>query len=457
MTAPGTPLAGVLLDAYNYFVNSVFPTPPSGPPDPAIDCRNYIIVYVTDGHDECSSDPVRRRPDRQGSGRRPRRRAAAGELRREPHDRQRGSTRASAIKGIPVYVVGLNSDPSFFPALNCIATNSGGKLFAATDRASLQGALEIDPRLQDAARTSSRRPRSRPSPAASATPPDRRGHPEPPQSQRRPLELVGLERRAEELPARRQRLPPGRHGRPPTTPATDGDARWRTPTPTPVGSGHVHRRERSRQRGSGAAQARVERRAACSVTPIRLPTWLRARPRSRPHRPAAPRRSRSGRAARWSSRAAPGADGVPLARADFLPNTGTCAGGGTPGQCFDDLMIDMGMTPTSSAADAGARGARRPVPARRREPVRQPRRDPERPVHQAADDHAGDRSERGRGSRSTRTSTRTIRPSPAIRPTRGPTTTGRRRRATPHKLGDIFHSEPLSLEPPQYFRTWRPT
>ena len=57
VTAPGTPIAGVLLDAYNYFVNSVFPTPPSVAPDPAIDCRNYIVVYVTDGHDECSSDP----------------------------------------------------------------------------------------------------------------------------------------------------------------------------------------------------------------------------------------------------------------------------------------------------------------------------------------------------------------------------------------------------------------
>ena len=54
VTAPGTPLAGALLDAYNYFVNSVFPTPTeAAPPDPAIDCRNYIIVFVTDGHDEC--------------------------------------------------------------------------------------------------------------------------------------------------------------------------------------------------------------------------------------------------------------------------------------------------------------------------------------------------------------------------------------------------------------------
>ena len=46
-----------------------------------------------------------------------------------------------------------------------------------------------------------------------------------------------------------------------------------------------------------------------------------------------------------------GNSGVPLTRADFLPNNGTCAGGGTPGACFDDLMINMGLTPTSSPAN----------------------------------------------------------------------------------------------------------
>ncbi len=46
-----------------------------------------------------------------------------------------------------------------------------------------------------------------------------------------------------------------------------------------------------------------------------------------------------------------GSAGVPLTRSDFLPNTGSCAGAGTPGQCFDDLMIDMGMTPTSSVTN----------------------------------------------------------------------------------------------------------
>ena len=45
VSAPGTPLAGALYDAYNYFVNAVFPLTD----DPAINCRNYIIVLLTDG------------------------------------------------------------------------------------------------------------------------------------------------------------------------------------------------------------------------------------------------------------------------------------------------------------------------------------------------------------------------------------------------------------------------
>ena len=131
----------MLLDAYNYFVNSVFPTPPSGAPDPAIDCRNYIIVYVTDGHDECSSDPCVGGTTGLGP---------SGDLGQVALPESVPGSRTSAhaadpsvrVTGIPVFVVGLNSDPSFFPALNCIATNSGGQLFAATDRGSLQAALE---------------------------------------------------------------------------------------------------------------------------------------------------------------------------------------------------------------------------------------------------------------------------------------------------------------------------
>ncbi len=110
VTAPGTPMAGVLLDAYNYFVNSVFPTPTNGAPDPAIDCRNYIIVYVTDGHDECSSDPCV--GGLTGNG-------PAGDLGEVLLPESFPGARAAAnaidpsvrVKGIPVYVVGLNSDP----------------------------------------------------------------------------------------------------------------------------------------------------------------------------------------------------------------------------------------------------------------------------------------------------------------------------------------------------------
>ena len=46
-----------------------------------------------------------------------------------------------------------------------------------------------------------------------------------------------------------------------------------------------------------------------------------------------------------------GAGTVPLTRADFLPGTGTCGAPGTAGSCFDDLMIDMGLTPTGNAAN----------------------------------------------------------------------------------------------------------
>jgi Tfp pilus tip-associated adhesin PilY1 len=46
-----------------------------------------------------------------------------------------------------------------------------------------------------------------------------------------------------------------------------------------------------------------------------------------------------------------GVSGVPLTRADFLPNTGSCAGAGTPNSCFSDLMLDMGLAPISSTAN----------------------------------------------------------------------------------------------------------
>ena len=154
---------------------------PSGAPDPAIDCRNYIIVYVTDGHDECSSDPCVGGPTGNGP---------AGDLGEVLLPESVPGARAAAnaidpsvrVKGIPVYVVGLNSDPAFFPALNCIATNSGGKLFAATDRTSLQGALEsiLDFKRNANFFAAPAGPGLRRRPGRHG--PDRRGHPEPSES-----------------------------------------------------------------------------------------------------------------------------------------------------------------------------------------------------------------------------------------------------------------------------------
>ena len=198
------------------------------------------------------------------------------------------------------------------------------------------------------------------------------------------------------------------------------------------------------QHRSGAAQARVERRPRARLHRPGRRTWRRAR------RPIAA--SPSGRApaisvwpgrkmvfARGNARRAADAFGLPAQHRHVRRRRDA-------GTVLRRPHDRHGDDPDLQRHQPGPGGARRPVPARRREPVRQPRRGPERPVHQAADDHAGDRPERGRGAevllllpgRSGR-----ARRSAA---TRRPTTTERRRRATPHKLGDIFHSEPLLLE-----------
>ena len=70
----------------------------SGAPDPAIDCRNYIIVYVTDGHDECSSDPCVGGTDRQRSRRRPRARCCCPRASRAAARPPTRSTRACASR-----------------------------------------------------------------------------------------------------------------------------------------------------------------------------------------------------------------------------------------------------------------------------------------------------------------------------------------------------------------------
>ena len=141
-TASGTPLAGALEDAYKYFENSVFKTATGAIQDPAIDCRNYIIVYVTDGNDQCNSDACV--GGRTGGG-------VSTDLAKIPLPESVLGARAAAqafdpsirTEGIPVNVVAMaNAGASYFPTLQCIADNSGGDVFLASNRAQLESALE---------------------------------------------------------------------------------------------------------------------------------------------------------------------------------------------------------------------------------------------------------------------------------------------------------------------------
>jgi hypothetical protein len=139
VTAPGTPIAGLLKDAYTYFKNTVFQDT-----DPSADCRNHIIVYLTDGIDECGSDACSGGISPTGG--------PAGDLgdivlpASAPCPPTCPSSREQVhainptvrVKGIPVFVVALmDPDDPRYGALTCIATHSGGKVYSATNRAQL--------------------------------------------------------------------------------------------------------------------------------------------------------------------------------------------------------------------------------------------------------------------------------------------------------------------------------
>ncbi len=464
VTAPGTPLAGALLDAYNYFVNSVFPAPTdpstggSGPPDTKIDCRDYIIVFITDGHDECSSDPCVGGITGNGPAgdlgevllpeSSPGRRAAAAAL--DPSVR---------VKGIPVFVVGLNTDPNFFPALNCIATNSGGKLFNASDRGQLQAALES---ILDFRRNANFF-------AAPAVPAFAGGVGDTAQigavipSHLNPdgdlsnwsiwsgsLKSFQLDVNGK-IPvvtaAAPTASPTVTPGGPTATPSTSTP----TPTPTPVPGTGSFPDETDPDNGSPAS---------------RKPVWNAARvlgytdpvsdlAANNPPTAAAP----SGRAPAisvWRGRKmifADGAPHVPLTRADFLPNTGTCTGAGTPGQCFDNLMTAMGLTPTGSAANETRailtvqflRGGITSS-GRRDEVLNDPSIQPilPPPITQIGP-NAGEEQKFSYFYQDDA-------PAPGAPPQVRTDDDGTAPAGYPHKLGDIFHSEPLLVEPPRYFQ-----
>ncbi len=136
VTAPGTPLAGALRDVYTYLVNSVFPQDD----DPNINCRKYVVVFLTDGLDECFSNPCSGGPTGKGPA------GDLGELLLPESPPGARALAAAAdlsikVKGVPVNVVAMNTNPAD-PRLQCIAANSGGLVYPADNRAAILAALQ---------------------------------------------------------------------------------------------------------------------------------------------------------------------------------------------------------------------------------------------------------------------------------------------------------------------------
>jgi hypothetical protein len=450
VTAPGTPLAGALVDAYNYFVSSVFPTPPGGAPDPAIDCRNYIIVFVTDGHDECSSDPCLGGTTGLGP---------AGDLGQVALPESVAGARSAAnaidpsvrVTGIPVFVVGLNSDPSFFPALNCIATNTGGKLFAATDRTSLQGALES---ILDFKRNANLF-------AAPAVPAFAGGVGDTAQiAAVIPSHLntngdlsswsiwSGSMKSFELDNAGHLALVTAAPSTPTTTPTVGGPTATpvaATPTPGPSSNYFVDESNPDDPDPSARRPVWNAGRVLGYTDPVAnlaggaLPV-------------AASPAARAPAISVWPGRKmvfARGVAGVPLTRADFLPNSGACAGGGTPGACFDDLMTNMGLTPTSSVANQTL--ARLTVQFLRGGATSYGSRDEilnDASVRPATigviGPNAGEEQKYSYFYQDDA-------PAPGAPPQVRTDDDGTAPAGYAHKLGDVFHSEPLLLDTPQFY------
>jgi hypothetical protein len=154
--AGGTPVAGVLLDAYNYFKHSVF----TDTSDPYLDCRNYLIVYITDGKEECNGTAD------QGAGLEPGNSNGGpskdlGLIKlpaKSPCPPTCPSSRDNAhildstipVDAIPVYMVALGTNFVPVPTLfsNIVSNSSSttdlsrkGKFIVATDRQTLLDAL----------------------------------------------------------------------------------------------------------------------------------------------------------------------------------------------------------------------------------------------------------------------------------------------------------------------------
>jgi hypothetical protein len=470
LTATSTPVAGVLRDAYNYFVNAVFPpasnypwtglgTPPA--PDPSIDCRKYIIVYITDGKDECGADnAVCTGGTISGNG-------PAGDLGEVLLPESAPGRRAAAagldpdvkVKGIPVYVVALVASGSTYQAtLQCIADLSGGQYFEASDRATLASQLQFILNFKRSANIFASP--SVPAFAGGVGDTAQIGAVVP--SHLNPngtlsawsiwsgslksfqLSANGTIPAVTAAPVAPTLTPSVTPGGPTVTPMVSTP----TPTPTPLP-------------GSGNFPDESDPNNPSSV--LRKPVWNAGRvlgytdPVANLGGGAAPLAANPGGRAPaitvWPGRRmvfARGSAGVPLTRSDFVPNSGTCTGAGSPGGCFDDLMQDMGLLPTSNVANQtravlavqflrggiSAYGSRDEVlndPSVRPSTVGTigPGAADEQRYSYFYQDDA---------------------PAPGDPPQVRTDDDGNPPAGYAHKLGDIFHSEPLVSLPPRYYQ-----
>ena len=419
MTAPGSPIAGSLRDAYKYFTETVF----EQTDDPSLSCRNYKIVILTDGLDACGADPCAGGPT--GGG-------PAGDLanvmlpegapglRQQAHD----ADPRIRVQGIPVYVVALGLDQND-PKLTCLTrNNTNGQVYGANDRDQLRQALESIFEY----RTRSNFVAGLNFPAFASSSGDTAqiaavvaSHLNEADS-RSEWSIWNGNLKAFRLNAAGQI--------PTLTTVATGALRFPDEV-APNDASTLARKpvwDAGRVLGYTDPVANLGEKAAAGTPAAALSPSGKA--------PAI--RVWPGRRIVWGSGA-----GVPLPRQDFLPDTGTCTG-----TCFDDLMTNMGLSPTTDTTQ-------RTLAVRTTQFLR-----------------GGITS--GSGSRDEilnlvkPPSIGTIGPivpdrqkysyfyqddAPAPGTPTQPRTDGEAiPKGYPHKLGDIFHSEPLLLDPPRYFQ-----
>jgi hypothetical protein len=424
VTAPGRPLAGSLVDAYDYFERSVF----EQADDPYSSCRVYKIVLITDGLDSVSFGNVCS-GGRTGAG-------PAGDLGAIPLP---GDARALEhsldptipVSGIPVTVIALGpqgSSGSVARELRCVADASGGKVIAADDRASLVTALQsvlplragasffAAPSLPAYAGSAgdtailgavipSRNPSGTPSAAASWS------------IWNGSLKAYALDG-AGDIPI----APVGAASPSPSTPARTVMAKS-----SPDESDPDNPDPSKRKPVWNAARVLGYTDPVASLPGGVGPVTTPASSANAPAISVWP-----GRRMVWGDGKGPA---VPLPRRDFLPNTGTCAG-----NCFSDLVAAMGLSPS--------------VPSDVMEATRtvQFLRGGKSAITGSRDEILNDLGVYG-----------SVTPGSAysyfyqddVAPGGGgsaPTDGATNPPGYSHKLGDIFHSEPAVLLPPGYFQ-----